>query len=75
MIQAGFTAIRHVPLGYTVSVSRFWYLPDFLAEVATWLRFGVFDLERCTLSSRLDNFDDDAPSLWGTNFVESPQQP
>src|SRR5215813_13236611 len=27
MIQAGFTAIRHVALGYTVSVSRFWYLP------------------------------------------------
>ena len=27
MIQAGFTAIRHVPLGYTVSVVRFWYLP------------------------------------------------
>ena len=27
MIQAGFTAIRHVPLGYTVSVGRFWYLP------------------------------------------------
>ena len=27
MIQAGFTAIRHVPLGYTVSVERFWYLP------------------------------------------------
>jgi len=27
MIQAGFTAIRHVLLGYTVSVGRFWYLP------------------------------------------------
>jgi hypothetical protein len=27
MIQAGFTAIRHVTLGYTVSVGRFWYLP------------------------------------------------
>jgi hypothetical protein len=27
MIRAGFTAIRHVQLGYTVSVGRFWYLP------------------------------------------------
>jgi hypothetical protein len=27
MIKAGFTAIGHVPLGYTVSVGRFWYLP------------------------------------------------
>jgi hypothetical protein len=27
MIQAGFTAFRHVALGYTVSVGRFWYLP------------------------------------------------
>src|SRR6516165_6091684 len=27
MIQAGFTAIRHVALGYTVSVGRIWYLP------------------------------------------------
>ena len=27
MIPAGFTAIRHVPLGYTASVGRFWYLP------------------------------------------------
>jgi hypothetical protein len=27
MIQAGFTAIKHRTLGYTVSVGRFWYLP------------------------------------------------
>jgi hypothetical protein len=27
MIWAGFTAIRHAPLGYSVSVGRFWYLP------------------------------------------------
>jgi hypothetical protein len=29
MIQAGFTAIGHVALGYTVSVGRFWHLPTF----------------------------------------------
>jgi len=27
MIQAGFQAIMHATLGYTMSVSRFWYLP------------------------------------------------
>jgi hypothetical protein len=27
MIQAGFTAFRHVAFGYTVSVGRFLYLP------------------------------------------------
>jgi hypothetical protein len=29
MLQAGFTAIGHATLGYTVS-GRFWYLPTFL---------------------------------------------
>jgi hypothetical protein len=27
MHQAGFTAIGHMTLGFTVSVGRFWYLP------------------------------------------------
>ena len=36
---------------------------DLLAQVAMWLCLGLFDLERCTLSSRLDNFNNDAPSL------------
>jgi hypothetical protein len=28
MIDAGFQAVMHAPFGYTVSVSRFWYLPS-----------------------------------------------
>jgi hypothetical protein len=41
MIQAGFTAIKHATLEYTISVERSWYLPVHLSRSSGFPKAGA----------------------------------